>query len=224
MGGKFSSHKNKSFHWSKPHKKRSALFTKFLTVLLYTRNHDLIPNSILLEDIPFPTNNENWSVNEYNIWFSLLKLLEIRSKERTINKIEINGKNYVEMSFINNFYDDEGFNNLIEHLRNDDYYWKKSQNILEGIIQENIVVPKRSLSPTSFCSDYTLDGITYDDGDVIDDIKIEQLLIKFQLYKDKYGLISKEKKKNYNNVANNIWIWKKPNRHSRVNEISILKI
>ena len=76
MGGKFSTYKHKSFHWTKPRKKRSALFTRFLSVLLYTRSYDLFPNSILfIEDIPFPTDTDNWSMQEYNIWSSLLNVL-----------------------------------------------------------------------------------------------------------------------------------------------------
>ena len=100
MGARFSS--NKSFNWSNSRKKRSVLFTKFLYVLLYTRSHDLIPNSILLEDIPFPTNRYNWSLREYNIWSSLLEVFKIRSNfENSICKVEIHGKKYVEMKFIN---------------------------------------------------------------------------------------------------------------------------
>ena len=151
MGGKFSTYKHKSFHWTKPRKKRSALFTRFLSVLLYTRSYDLFPNSILLEDILFPTDTDNWSMQEYNIWSSLLNVLEIRSSNSSINRIELQGKNYVEMKFINEIYD-VGFNMLIDCLRNDVYYWKKSQNI-----SEQSIITKRSLSPVSFYSDYSLD-------------------------------------------------------------------
>src|SRR6266542_2417774 len=198
MGGKVSSYRNKSFNWTKQRKKRAVLFTKFLRVLLYTRNHDIIPNSILFEDIPFPTSIENWSMQEYNIWSSLINLLDIRSKNRAVNKVELNGKNYVEMGFVNGIYDDDGFNILIDYLRNDDYYWKKSQNILEENIQENFIVPRRSLSPISFHSDYSLEALDifddYDQSDIIPFEKVKELLIKFQLQKDKFGLSRKVKK------------------------------
>ncbi|GBC09106.1 hypothetical protein RclHR1_08600004 [Rhizophagus clarus] len=225
MGGKVSSYKNKSFNWqTRQRKKRSALFTKFLSVLLYTKNHDLIPNSILLDDIPFPTNAVNWSPQEYNIWSSLLNVLEIRSHNRTINKVELNGKNYIELTFINEIYD-VGLNILIDYLRNDEYYWKKSQSILEDNIQEKFIVPKRPLSPMSVYSDCSVDVL--DNLDIFDDVnndvipfeKVEELLIKFQLQKDKYGLFKKEKIKS---SVNNVWIWKKSNRDSGIGEISIL--
>lgn len=221
MGGKVSSYKNKSFNWqTRQRKKRSALFTKFLSVLLYTKNHDLIPNSILLDDIPFPTSAENWSPQEYNIWSSLLNVLEVRSHHRTINKVELNGKNYIELTFINEMYD-SGLNILIDYLRNDDYYWKKSQSILEDNTQKKFIVPKRPLSPMSIYSDYSLDVLDiFDDvnNDVIPFEKVEELLIKFQLQKDKFGLFRKEKNKS----ASNVWIWKKSNRDSGIGEISIL--
>ncbi|CAG8551224.1 19016_t:CDS:2 [Rhizophagus irregularis] len=149
MGGKVSSYKNKSFNWTRQRKKRSALFTRFLSVLLYTKNHDLIPNSILLDDIPFPT-RENF--------------------------------------------------------------------------QSNFIIPRRPLSPVSFYSDYSLD--IYDNLDILDDInndiisfeKVDELLIRFQLQKDKFGMFSKGKNKS----VSNIWIWKKSNRDSGIGEISVI--
>jgi hypothetical protein len=223
MGGKVSSYKNKSFNWTRQRKKRSALFTKFLSVLLYTKNHDLIPNSILLDDIPFPTSTENWSAQEYNIWSSLLNVLEIRSNYGKINKVELDGKNYVELKFVNEIYDG-GLDILIDYLRSDDYYWKKSQNILGDNIQKSFIVPRRPLSPISCYSDYSIDNLnTFDDidNDIIPFEKVEELLIKFKLQKDKYGMISKGKNKSYKS-ASNILIWKKSNRDSGIGEISVL--
>ncbi|CAB4388220.1 hypothetical protein RhiirA5_358781 [Rhizophagus irregularis] len=223
MGGKVSSYKNKSFNWTRQRKKRSALFTRFLSVLLYTKNHDLIPNSILLDDIPFPTSTENWTAREYNIWSSLLNVLEIRSNYGKINKVELNGKNYIELKFVNEIYDG-GLNTLIDYLRNDDYYWKKSQNVLGENFQSNFIIPRRPLSPVSFYSDYSLD--IYDNLDILDDInndiisfeKVDELLIRFQLQKDKFGMFSKGKNKS----VSNIWIWKKSNRDSGIGEISVI--
>jgi hypothetical protein len=127
------------------------------------------------------------------------------------------------MKFINEIYD-VGFNTLIDSLRNDAYYWKKSQSILEqGIIT------RRSLSPVSFYSDYSLDIL-----DNVCDIaapfeKVEELLIKFQLQKEKYGIIIGRKEKNKKAIDNNVLIWKISNRNSGSSgssggsEISILK-
>src|SRR6266542_7150124 len=235
MGGKITStyknNKHNPFCWKKSRKQRSSLFAKFLNLLLYTKNHDLIPHSILLEEIPFPTDTDNWSMQEYHIWSSSLELLNIRSNYGCVNKVKLNEKVYIEMKFLNDMYD-VGFSLLIDHLRSDYYYWKYSQDILDENIQDDSITTKRSFSPVSSNSDdhstistissyvesyhlFSLSPPKKRFGDKVPFEKVEELLINVQL---KYGTI--RKKKGYNNV----WIWKESNRDSGNGVMSNLQL
>ncbi|CAI2175360.1 18577_t:CDS:1 [Funneliformis geosporum] len=217
MGGKVSS--TNSYNWTKSRKQRSALFAKFLNIILYTKYIDLVPHSILLEDILFPTKTDNWSEQEYNIWSLLLNLLEERTSLGYINKVKIYEKTYLEMKFVNEIYD-ESFKDLIECLNNDYYYWKSSLKILAKNVQDDL---KRSLPPSSKSDDsddvhstnsssveITLSPPKKQFGDIVPFEQVEELLNKVQL---QYGIIYK--KKGCKSFNKNVWIWEKSNKSSR---------
>ncbi|CAG8467845.1 7440_t:CDS:2 [Funneliformis mosseae] len=216
MGGKFSS------NWTKSRKQRSALFAKFLNILLYTKYIDLVPHSILLEDILFPTKMDNWSEQEYNIWSLLLNLLEERTSKGYINKVKLYEKTYLEMKFVNELYD-ESFKDLIDCLNNDYYYWKNSLKILAKNVQDDL---KRSLPSSSNSDDSDVHSTISSSvdipllppkkqfGDLVPFEKVEELLKKVQL---QFGIIYKTK--GYKASNKNVWIWEKSNRDTSISPL-----
>ena len=93
---------------------------------------------------------------------------------------------------------------------------------------EQSIITKRSLSPVSFYSDYSLDVLNEVGDTAAPFEKVEKLLIKFQLHKEKYGIVRKGKNKKTIN-DDNILIRRISNRNSGssgssgTSEISILK-
>ncbi|CAI2170524.1 17465_t:CDS:1 [Funneliformis geosporum] len=227
MGGKVSS--TNSYNWTKSRKQRSALFAKFLNIILYTKYIDLVPHSILLEDFLFPTKTDNWSEQEYNIWSLLLNLLEKRTSLGYINKVKIYEKTYLEMKFVNEIYD-ESFKDLIECLKNDYYYWKSSLKVLAKNVQDDL---KKSLPPSnsddsdvhstnSSSIEITLLPPKKQFGDTFPFEKVEELLNKVQL---QYGIIYKKEGSKTSNK--NVWIWEKSNKSnidSKTSKSSNLKL